>query len=204
MLLAPVPTNTTPQTLLSCTKLSCSWHKCLRFRGIWHLETKFLGAGNCVYKYSLAHNSISTHWGHIEDRFNATLDGHTQLMLFVATVQLANFSTNCLLTTPKSNQPSPMPCCPVACTFSRSQGQGPASLNTLITTKHNSWLQSWIHMLYKARQLEISIKFADAKLCLQEGISSFTLQAPDLYQNYLTGHFPPYFHYMPQCSRCGD
>lgn len=123
-----------------------------------------------VYKQSLAHDSISTQWGHTEDHLNATLDAHTQLMLSVFTDQPANFSTNCLLTKAKSNQASPTPCCPVACTFPRSQGQGPTSLNTLITTKHNSWLQPWIHMLNKARQIGTSIIFADAKLCLQEGI----------------------------------
>lgn len=88
-----------------------------------------------VYKQSLAHDSISTHWGHTEDHLNATLDAHTQLMLSVFTDQPANFSTNCLLTKAKSNQASPTPCCPVACTFPRSQGQGPTSLNILITTK---------------------------------------------------------------------
>lgn len=166
-----MPTNTIPQTLLPYTKLSYSRHKCWRwFRGIWHLGPKFLGAGHYVYKQSLAHDSISTHWGHTEDHLNATLDAHTQLVLFVFTDQPANFSTNCLLTTAKSNQASPTLCCTVACTFPRSQGQGPTSLNTLITTKHNSWLQPWIHMLNKARQIGTSIIFADAKLCLQEGI----------------------------------
>lgn len=38
----------------------------------------------------------------------------------------------------------------------------------------------------------------------KRGFSCFTLQAPDLYQKYLAGGFPPYFHYMPQSSRCGD